>query len=54
MNVHDLEVNNKRRYQCPIKPETCDDLRVKYSQWLGPFELPKVISPGCRLKPTGS
>jgi hypothetical protein len=54
MNVHDLEVNNKRRYQCPIKPETCDDLRVKYSQWLGPLELPKVISPGCRLKPTGS
>lgn len=50
-NIHELEVKTKRRYTCPIKPEACDDMRVYYSQWLGAYELPKVISPDCRLKP---
>jgi hypothetical protein len=47
-----LEVKTNLRYQCPIKPEACDDMRLKYSLWLGPYELPKVISPDCRWKPS--
>lgn len=51
-NINELEVKTNRRYTCPIKPEACDEMRVKYSQWLGPYELPKVISSECRLKPS--
>ncbi len=51
-NVHELETKTGKRFQCPIEPTKCDELRGRYAQWLQPHQLAAVISPECRLKPS--